>query len=421
MAMLAPLSRVPIISGERKAALAVGARAVCVKIHRYVGLAIALFLTVAGLTGSILAFDTELDAWLNPELFEARASGPILPPSQIAKSVEALDPRIVAAWIPLAVAPGESALVWISTEHDPKTGEHYEVGFNQVFVEPSTGEILGKREWGVFSVAKEDLIPFIYVLHYSLHIPSSVGLWIMGIVAIVWIFDCFIGAYLTFPRGRPFLEKWKPSWLIKFGASGHRIVFDLHRAVGLWLWGLLLALAVSAVYLNLPQHVFLPVVKSLATLTPDPEEGRAERETRLKPTIGFEEAIARAEEERKRRGWSEKPAWVGWDHEHGLYQVEYQEHQHRSGPGLGSSSFYIDDMTGAVAGKAIAGEGTPGDIFVQLQFPLHSGEIAGLAGRIIICITGILVAVLSITGVLVWARKRRAKSEKPFIAMGAPK
>src|SRR6188768_1542791 len=157
MAMLAPLLRVPTISGERKAALAVGARAVCVKIHRYFGLAIAVFLTVAGLTGSILAFDTDLDAWLNPELFEAKASGPILPPSEIAKSVEKLDPRVIAAWIPLVVEPGESALVWISTEHDPATGDHYQVGFNQVFVEPSTGEILGKREWGAFSVAKQDL------------------------------------------------------------------------------------------------------------------------------------------------------------------------------------------------------------------------------------------------------------------------
>ena len=419
--MLAPLLRVPTISGERKAALAVGARAVCVKIHRYFGLAIAVFLTVAGLTGSILAFDTDLDAWLNPELFEAKASGPILPPSEIAKSVEKLDPRVIAAWIPLVVEPGESALVWISTEHDPATGDHYQVGFNQVFVEPSTGEILGKREWGAFSVAKQDLIPFIYVLHYSLHIPSSVGLWIMGVVAVVWIFDCFIGAYLTFPRGRPFLAKWKPAWLIKFGASGHRVVFDVHRAVGLWFWGLLLAIAVSAVYLNLPQEVFLPVVRSVATLTPEPEEGRNERDTLVKPRVGFEDAILRAEEEGKRLGWSEKPAWVGWDHEHGLYYVEYQEQRFRSGPGLGSSFFYIDDMTGAVEGRKVAGEGTPGDIFVQLQFPLHSGEIAGLTGRIVICITGILVAVLSITGVLVWVRKRRAKSEKPFIAMGGPK
>jgi uncharacterized iron-regulated membrane protein len=57
----------------------------------------------------------------------------------------------------------------------------------------------------------------------------------------------------------------------------------------------------------------------------------------------------------------------------------------------------------------VAGEGTAGDIFVQLQFPLHSGEIAGLAGRIVISISGILVAVLSITGVLIWARKWRAR------------
>ena len=61
-------------------------------------------------------------------------------------------------------------------------------------------------------------------------------------------------------RARPFLAKWKPSWLIKFGASGHRIVFDVHRAVGLWFWGLLLAIAMSAVYLNLPDQIFRPVV-----------------------------------------------------------------------------------------------------------------------------------------------------------------
>ena len=118
----------------------------------------AAFLTVAGLTGSILAFSDELDAWLNPELYRAKTSGALLPPSDLAKAVEAIDPRVVAVWIPLKVAPGESALVWVSTLHDPKTGEHYDVGFNQVFVEPSTGEVLGTRNWGAFSLRRENLI-----------------------------------------------------------------------------------------------------------------------------------------------------------------------------------------------------------------------------------------------------------------------
>ena len=39
-----------------------------VLIHRYAGLAMTLFLIIVALTGSVLAFKDELDAWLNPDL-----------------------------------------------------------------------------------------------------------------------------------------------------------------------------------------------------------------------------------------------------------------------------------------------------------------------------------------------------------------
>ena len=41
-------------------------RSILLYLHRYLGLAMALFLALAGLTGSILAFHHELDEWLNP-------------------------------------------------------------------------------------------------------------------------------------------------------------------------------------------------------------------------------------------------------------------------------------------------------------------------------------------------------------------
>src|SRR5439155_125267 len=53
--------------------------------------------------------------------------------------------------------------------------------------------------------------------------------------------------------------------------------------------------------------------------------------------------------------------------------------------------------------------GTAADIFVQAQFPLHSGRIVGLFGRILISIMGLVVAALSVTGVVIWWRKRRAR------------
>lgn len=66
----------------------------------------------------------------------------------------------------------------------------------------------------------------------------------------------------------------------------------------------------------------------------------------------------------------------------------------------------LDAEDGHIVGTQIPGEGSAGDIFLQLQLPVHSGHIAGLPGRIFICLTGIAVAALSITGILIWLKKR---------------
>ncbi len=43
------------------------------------------------------------------------------------------------------------------------------------------------------------------------------------------------------------------------------------------------------------------------------------------------------------------------------------------------------------------------------MFPLHSGRILGLPGRIMVSVIGLMVAILSVTGMVIWARKRRAR------------
>jgi uncharacterized iron-regulated membrane protein len=60
--------------------------------------------------------------------------------------------------------------------------------------------------------------------------------------------------------------------------------------------------------------------------------------------------------------------------------------------------------------------GTAGDIFLQVQFPLHSGRIAGLPGRILISAMGLAVAILSVTGVVIWLRKRSARLRPRTVA-----
>lgn len=44
-------------------------RLVLVCLHRWLGVATAIFLFVSGLTDALIAWDHEIDAWLNPSSF----------------------------------------------------------------------------------------------------------------------------------------------------------------------------------------------------------------------------------------------------------------------------------------------------------------------------------------------------------------
>lgn len=383
-------------------------RDVLVRLHRYAGLTMAIFLALAGLTGSVITFHHELDEWLNPELYHVASRGAPLPLGEIEARVEQFDPRARVASVPLTTSANRSLALGVSPRIDATTGQPFALDYNQLFVDPVTGNVMGKRLWGACCVARQQLIPFLYVLHYTLHLPKRWGVWFMGGIAIIWMFDCFIGAYLTFPRGRPFFIRWRPAWLVKRGAGVYRINFDLHRAGGLWCWGLLLILAVSGASFNLNREIFQPIVSFFSPITPSVFAQRQERHPNspIEPLVSLDSVLVRAREEAARRGWDAQPYGIFYSPSFGLFGVGFGE-EHPTG--LGSPRLYFDGKDGHLIGERIPGAGTAGDVFLQLQFPLHSGQIAGLPGRIVICATGVVVAMLSITGVVIWLRKRQAR------------
>lgn len=376
-------------------------RSVLVKVHRYAGLGMAVFLFIAGLTGTVIAFSAELDAWLNPDLLTVASKGPALPPAALAARVERQLPGARVSYIPLDTGPGEAVIV----RAEGRDGK--ELAYDQVFTDPVTGKVLGKREWGACCFARERIIPFLYLTHYSLSMPGVWGIFLMGIVSLVWAIDCVVGFTLTLPRAGPFWRKWTPSWLIKTDASTHRVNVDLHRASGLWLWGVLFVVALSGVALNLPDQVFRPLVSVFSTLKPSALEIAAPRyQAHPKPArLTFDDAIARTRREAHRPFHA-----TGVLHyaEYGAYGVGFAAPGENGRDGMGSSWLYIDDRTGAVVAKDLMGEGSAGDVFLQAQYPLHSGRIIGLTGRILISLTGLVVALLSVTGILIWLKKRRA-------------
>ena len=377
-------------------------RSVFVLLHRWAGLAIAAFLFVAGLTGAVISWDHELDDLLNPHLHTVSSRGAAIPALDLARQVEARDPHARVAYIPLAAEAGESLSLFVVPRVDAATGRLHALGYNQVFLDPVTGTELGRREWGrVWPITRETLVSFLYKLHYSLHLPEMWGeerwgIWLLGIVAIVWMADSFVGFYLTLPvrkganpdrpaaverqLGRGWWSRWKPAWKVKTSGSAYRVTFDLHRAFSLWTFALLFLLAFTAFSLNLYREVFLPLMSSVSRVSPDPSNTRP-----------FVSPLAYMPMQ-------------------GFYTARYfQPGDDHGAAGVGPAAIYFDGQDGRVIGDRQPWIGTAADLFVQAQFPVHSGRILGLPGRILISLMGLVVAMLSATGVVIWWRKRAAR------------
>lgn len=398
-------------------------------VHRWLGLGVALFLIVSGLTGAVISWDHEIDGWLNRQLYDTPARGPFKDPFELAAAVEAHDPRLRVAYLPLGFEKGHAAGYFVQPRIDPATGKPFKLGFNQVFIDPVTATVRGQRDAAAVSLKPETLMPFLRKLHYMLHVPvmwgtDRLGRWIMGTVALIWLFDSFVGLYLTMPRRleksraaqhrKPahWFGRWKPAWAVRWAAGGYKLNFDLHRAGGLWAWGLIAVIAFTSFSINLGIEVFNPMMALISKTTPGPSALRplAPLGTRVEPKIDFPGIVNMAKAEAARRQWTTPPGGVFYNARGGFYNVSFFDHRtHEDSDGMSLSNLYLDAQDGHVIASNQPWHGTAADVFLQLQLPLHGGRILGLPGRILMSAMGVVVAMLSVTGIVIWARKRRSR------------
>jgi uncharacterized iron-regulated membrane protein len=73
------------------------------------------------------------------------------------------------------------------------------------------------------------------------------------------------------------------------------------------------------------------------------------------------------------------------------------------------SNLYLSAEDGRLISSNQPWHGTTADVFAQLQLPLHGGRILGMPGRIMMSLLGVAVVMLSVTGIVIWWRKRRSR------------
>lgn len=387
-------------------------RAFCVKLHRWAGLAIAGFLIVVGLTGSLLAFWNELNHWLTPNLYPGPHAGIELDAATLARRAEALVPQARSTQVYL----GYIGTAWVTMQ--PREGAA-PLGFDQIYLDNVTGAELGRLQFGDLPTTLNAVMPFVYKLHYALAMGDW-GEWILGIVALVWTIDCFVAFYLTLPLARGgsrkgFFSRWKPAWLVKWRSSFYRVNFDLHRAGGLWPWAMLLIFAWSSVMMNL-DSVYSSVTGFFFDYQRPDHSAKARASDDPRKPFEWEEAqeiaVRLMAQQAKTFDFTiERPIAFYYRRDRGLYN--YRVRSSRDiGDKYGATAIDFDAYSGELVNVAIPTGQHSGNTVTTWLFQLHMANLFGRPYQIFVCVLGLAIAMLSATGVYIWWKKRRARNSR---------
>ena len=387
------------------------ARRMVLLLHRWIGLALALFLLVAGATGCALVFRPELDARLNPELFHA-PPGAVLPGPELARRLIAAHPDWVLRSCPVRATPGHAFRVEVQPVAVRASGRVVRHA-GEVFLDPRDGTVTGARSDGP-GPDRAHLFAAILSLHYAL-LAGTPGQWLMGIAAALWLALNLLGLVITWPRRPPRLRNWAPGWVTSRRGLRTRPLIELHRVAGLWLVLLLTVLAYTSMALNFYDTLFAPVLETLSPPPAEPAPVPSPPGTEA-GAIGFDRALASARRTAAGRTPGLAPATLSEDRNRDLYGIGFSPGGTPLYRNAGPVTYFIGRHDGRLAWIDQPARDGWGRVLERTLYPLHSGQVLGLPSRLAVLALGLVTVGLTVTGFLPWwtrwRLRRRARATR---------
>jgi uncharacterized iron-regulated membrane protein len=289
---------------------------------------------------------------------------------------------------------------------DPASGQPYPLAYDEVFVDPTSGAVNGLRQWGE-CCSRANILPLLYKVHNRLLLPQSTGRPLLAGIALSWLLLSVVGVYLTLSASARRPGRWRRIWGYRRGLSGRAQLLQLHRCAGLWAVPLMLTMIVTGVAMALDRELTRPLLGALAgpatsTLWEQRAAGTGTGAGALQ-SVDFDSALEAA------RGfaadWPELGPAIAIDlsHSRGLYRVQFADAQL---PGAAPWEVYVDTASAAVAGSTL--DAGLMAVILNNRQRLHGGDLLGIGGRLLVAVTGGVLALMALTGLLmVWRHSTR--------------
>ncbi|MCX7293142.1 PepSY-associated TM helix domain-containing protein [Janthinobacterium sp.] len=373
------------------------------KLHLYAGLWFGALFVLLGLTGSAIAWMPELDAYLNPTLLQAStpAAGQVLrvTPNTVQAVVDQLTADPAYGKPAQLNPPADARDVYVASYRQAgKPSPFSQAIVRQVMVDPYTLQVKGERDWGRFGLTRPLLMSGMFHLHRYL-LTGDTGKTVTGISGVLLLLMALSGIYLWWPR-----MQWtavKRALTVSHGGSWPRFNYTLHKAAGFFAAPVLAVIAFSGIYFNLPQLV-VPLVDLVSTVPDTAKLNNVQQDGALLDA-GAAMAAAQLLYPQARVSRIVLPAKKDQPYDIRVRQPDEIAH------GDGATRITLDARSGLPLRIRDPLTASYGERFLGWQFPLHSGQAFGVAGRSFITLFGLMPLLFMLTGTLVWWKRQRGR------------
>ncbi len=400
--------------------------------HFYAGLFVVPFMVMLSLTGIIYLFKPQLDRLMYRNLMYVSPQSQAAAASEQLTAVRRVFPHARIASFQMGTQPDRSSAVPIHTSDGREI---------TVYVNPYTTQVLGvmDSEWNLQAVAVR--------VHGELMI-GRVGDWLVELAACWGLVLLVSGLYLWWPRNGS--RVWGV-WLPRLNLKNRRVFWrDLHSVTGVYgalaiafliltglpwasFWGTNFAriwdrypaqqspAGFKSVALtgslnkttekNVPWAVEqMPMPQSKAT-SPDAthEHHSAQRsstpQTASSATVSLDSIVALAKENNVRDGFTVTLPKGAED----VYTISAP-----TDDPLRQATLHVDQYSGNVLADVRWRDYSLVPKATEMGIALHEGVYFGLANQLLMLVAALAIIVLSVSGVVMWWRRRPAKT------LGAP-
>jgi uncharacterized iron-regulated membrane protein len=337
-------------------------RGVLMWIHLVLGLTGAVIIGIVALTGAYITFQRPLHQWLTPIPELSAPRGPANALAIVATVEMQFAPRRVAS---IAVSEGQVA-TWVRL-NDRST----------VFVDPATGTIVGSRLARFASL--ENLTLVMRGLHMNLVLGPR-GQLIVTAATLEALLLALTGLWLWWRKKHWQFRAWR--------GSVFRVSWDLHNASAIWFLVPVLLMVGTGLLISMPGTVYRVVGVPPSQWLNPPHS--AERVPESAEPVPLARVLSVAD--------SAQPGEVLGVTIPGAPSGAFAVRKARE-------TVFVDQFTGAVIEVRPHRVDTASDLAVARIEHLHTGELLGVPGQVVMTLGTLMLAVSTITGTLLGCKR----------------